>query len=220
LNRWATGWTSATAPELPLHGQFHATLEPSYGLFRWWEIGGYFQTAYVPEVGYEFAGVKLRTKFVAPPDFKKYLRLGVNVELSYLPASFDRDHWGGEIRPILGYDDERWQFIVNPILGLGWSGQSFRQGPTFEPAVRVSRAFAGTFAIGVEYYGSIGPIASPLPGEQQTHQLFGVLDIEAFPNVEIDLGLGGGLTPTSAGVIGKMILGYTLDLPALMHRAK
>ena len=43
LNDWATGHRDATAPEAPLHGQAHATLEPSFGVTRSWELGAYLQ---------------------------------------------------------------------------------------------------------------------------------------------------------------------------------
>jgi hypothetical protein len=38
--------------------------------------------------------------------------------------------------------------------------------------------------------------------------------------VELNLGLGGGLTPSSAGLVGKIILGYTLDVPKLRGHAR
>ncbi len=144
----------------------------------------------------------------------------MNLEVSYLPATYDRDRWGAEIRPILAWQDPHWLLVVNPIVDLSLAGPDAHLGPSFEPCVKVARSILETFSVGVEYYGSIGPIASPLPAEQQDQRLFGVLDIEALPNVEIDLGLGGGLTPTSAGLVGKIILGYTFELKKTPAPAK
>ncbi len=212
LNRVATGYATATAPELPLRGQTHVTLEPSFGLFPWWEIGAYLQSALRADGHYDFAGVKLRSKFVTPPSFHPNLRLGLNIEGSFLPQAYDRYRWGGELRPIVAFEGGRWLFVVNPIIDLSFAGQGFRQGPSFEPAAKLARTFAEIWALGIEYYANFGPIASPSPFDQQIHQLFGVVDIETFHDVELSLGLGGGVTPASAGLIGKIILGYTFDL--------
>jgi hypothetical protein len=212
LNHVATGHATGDAPELPLLGQTHMTLEPSFGLFPWWELGGYLQSAVLSDGHFDWAGVKLRSKFVAPPSFDPHLRLGLNIEVSYLPATYDRDQWGMELRPIVGWDGAGWLLLVNPIVDLSLAGAGAHAGPSFEPAAKVARDVADVFAVGVEYYGSIGPIASPSPLAAQTHQLFGVLDIEAWKEVEVELGLGGGFTPASAGLVVKIILGYTFDL--------
>ena len=59
LNDWATGNRAADPPEAPLHGQFHATLEPSLGVFPFWEIGAYLQGAVRTDDGVaDWAGVK------------------------------------------------------------------------------------------------------------------------------------------------------------------
>jgi hypothetical protein len=220
LNHVATGYLASTPPELPLHGQTHLTLEPSFGLFPWWELGAYLQTSVRADGHDEYAGAKLRNKFVTPPSFHPHLRFGLNVEVSFLPTTYDRDQWAMELRPIAAWEDEGWLLAVNPIVGVGLAGGSFRSGPTFEPCLKIARRIGGVFALGGEYYGDIGPIASPEPLAQQTHQLFGVADIDAFEDVEIELGLGGGITPASAGLIGKVILGYSFDLHRLAARPR
>jgi hypothetical protein len=212
LNRFATGWVNAIPPELPLRGQFHLTLEPSFGIFPWWEMGAYLQTTLRADRHYDFAGVKLRSKFVALSTFHPHLRLGLNLELSYLPAAYDRDQWGMELRPIVGWADEHWLFVANPIMDLGLAGQSLRNGPTFEPAAKIARSFAELLAVGVEYYGALGPIARPLPIGEQIHEIFAVIDLEALPAVELELGLGGGVTTASAGLVGKVIVGTSFDV--------
>jgi hypothetical protein len=212
LNHVATGHAGATAPELPLLGQSHATFEPSYGLFSWWELGAYFQTSLRADGHFDYAGVKLRSKFVTPPSFHPHLRFGLNLEVSYLPATYDRDRWGAELRPIAAWEGDGWLVAVDPIVDLNLAGPDAPAGPTFEPAAKVARSVLETFSMGVEYYAAFGPIASPLPLSQQSHELFGVLDLEAFPDLELEIGMGGGLTPESAGVVGKIIVGYTWDL--------
>jgi len=210
MNRFATGRSTAEAPELPLRGQAHATLEPSYGLTPWWELGGYLQSTLRDDGHFDYAGIKLRSKFVTPPEFHPHVRLGVNAELSLLPEAYDRDRWGGELRPIAAWEGSGWLFAVNPIVGFHF-GDDFRDGPSFEPAAKIARDVLGILAVGAEYYGDIGPLGAVSAVREQDHVLLGALDLVAFANMEVNFGLGGGLTPASAGWLGKVILGVSFD---------
>jgi hypothetical protein len=131
VNRVFDGVRTALPPELPLHHQTHFTLEPSYGVAPFLELGGYFQTALNGDGSFDYAGTKLRAKLVTPPGWHENVRLGVNVELSLLPVRYDRDRWGGEVRPIAAWENERWLFAVNPILGLPLGSSDASGGPTF-----------------------------------------------------------------------------------------
>ena len=209
----ATGHADATPPELPLLGQTHATLEPSYGVFPWWEVGGYLQTALRADGHFDYAGVKLRSKFVSPPSFHPNLRLGVNLEVSYLPAAYDHDRWGAEIRPIVGWQDARWLVVVNPIVDLQPRRPRRSPGPELRAGPQGGPQPPGDVRRRRRILRIDRPHRLPLPRRAAgSHVLFGVLDVEAFRNVEVDLGLGGGLTPASAGLVGKIILGYTFEL--------
>jgi hypothetical protein len=214
LNDWATGNREATSPEVPLHGQFHATLEPSFGLFPFWELGAYVQGAVRSDDGVvDWAGAKLRSKFVTPPSFDPHWRLGVNLELSYLPASYDHDRWGSEVRPIISWHNDEWLLVLNPILDQPLAGSDASQGPSFEPAAKVARAI-GPIALGLEYYATLGPLAAMLPWRQQQQQIFEVLDLLSVRLFELNFGVGEGLTATSAGVVVKAIVGYEFDRSA------
>ena len=213
FNDWATGNRNATSPEAPLHGQFHTTLEPSLGLLPFWEVGAYLQGAVRADDGVvDWAGAKLRSKFVTPPTFDSHWRLGVNLELSYLPPSYDHDRWGSEIRPIVAWHSDTWLFALNPILDQPLAGADASQGPSLEPAVKVSRT-VGPVALGFEYYATLGPVAAMLPWREQQHQLFEVLDLVSIRRLELNLGVGEGLTPSSRGITIKAILGYEFDRP-------
>jgi hypothetical protein len=131
------------------------------------------------------------------------------VEFSWVPNQYEKDEWGGELRPILAWEDDHWLAAVNPILGLPLSGPDVSAGPTFEPAAKVARKVGEVFAFGVEYYGSLGAISAPLPIADQHHLFFGVFDVRALPKVDVNLGLGGGVTAASANLVGKAIVGYT-----------
>jgi hypothetical protein len=210
VNEWATGHRESTPPELPLHGQLHATLEPSLGILPFWELGAYLQTSLRDAASFDWAGAKLRSKFVTPPGYSERWRLGVNVEVAYLPVAYDRDRWSGEVRPIVAWQDEHWLFACNPILDQALAGGGASDGPSFQPALKAWRSL-GSFALGVEYYGTLGPVTAPLPARDQEHTLYGAFDLLSSPSFELNAAVGAGLTPASAGVVFKVILGYTFE---------
>ncbi len=211
LHDWATGNRTATPPEAPLHGQFHATLEPSLGLTSFWELGAYLQGAVRADDGaVDWAGVKLRSKFVTPKAWDGHWRLGVNFEVSYLPPTYDHDRWGSEVRPIVVWHDKNWLFAFNPILDQALFGADASQGPSFQPAMKVART-VGPVAVGFEYYATLGPLSAILPWRDEEQQVFEVVDLLSIEHVEVNLGVGEGLTQASEGVVVKAIVGYEFD---------
>ena len=222
LNDWATGQHEAAPPEAALHGQFHATLEPSLGITRFWELGAYLQGAVRTDDGItEYAGTKLRSKFVTPEGWDAHWRLGVNFELSYLPSTYDHDQWGSEMRPIVAWHDDDWLFALNPILDQSLAGSDARQGPSFQPALKVARAI-GPVALGIDYYATLGPLSAIVPWQEQEQQLFEVLDLLAVDHFELNAGVGEGLTQATDGLVLKLILGYEFEgeTPAPVRTSK
>jgi len=206
VNHVALGQRSVDPPELPPHRQTHFTLEPSYGLTSFWELGGYFQTTLRGDGHFDYSGVKLRSKFVARPS--AHVRLGVNFELSILPDTYDRDRWGTEVRPIAAYEDSTWMFAVNPIVDTSLAGPGFSDGPSFEPAALAMLKAQEKFGFGLEYYANLGPFANPLPLKEQEHYVYEVEYLLFVRDVELQIGIGEGLTPGSNPLVAKMIAGY------------
>ncbi len=214
LNDWATGSRQSTPPEAPLHGQFHATLEPSLGITPFWELGLYLEGAVRTDIGaVDFAGAKLRSKFVTPETFDLHWRLGVNLELSSLSTTYDRSGWGSEIRPIVAWHDDDWLFALNPIIEQALAAPEASSGPVLSPALKVART-VGPVALGFEYYATLGPLAGPLPWAQQWQQVFEVVDLVSVQHFELELGVGEGLTQATDGLVVKAIIGYEFDRDA------
>ena len=145
-NSVASGLRTSAAPELPPNHQSHFTLEPSLGLLPWWEIGGYLQTALRADGTFDYAGTKLRSKFVTSPSFSEHVRFGANLEVSLLPQHYDRNRWGMELRPIAAYEDKHWLLAFNPIVDLRARGSR----PTPRPILAACchgglQAFRGRF---------------------------------------------------------------------------
>src|SRR6185369_10236763 len=134
LNTVPSGRKMADGPELAPDRQTHFTLEPSFGVAPFWELGAYLQTTLRPDGAFTYAGAKLRSKFVTIPDWHPHWRLGVNLELSLLPEAYDRDRWGTEVRPIAAWEDDLWHLAFNPILDTSLAGAGAEDGPSFEPA--------------------------------------------------------------------------------------
>lgn len=209
LNLAAVG---QTAPEVP--GGFSSdqalqgTPEFAYGLTNWWEVGFYLPFA-AKDGQFLSDGAKLRNLFVVPDAANKNFFYGVNFELGYEMRRFSDKPWALEIRPIVGVRNAEWEFIVNPIVdvGFGSTGES-----DFAPAVRLARNLGNDLFVGAEYYADFGKIGDFLPTQQQSHQLFAVTDFKAGV-VDMELGLGYGLTPGSDRLVAKAIIGYAFPVP-------
>ena len=210
-NYVASGLSTAPPPQLPENHVTHLTLEPSLGVLPWWEIGGYFETAIQKDGTFDYAGIKLRSKFVTPPGWHPHVRLGVNLEVSLLPQSYDRDRWGAEIRPIAAWENASWMFVVNPIVDLSLAGPDASAGPTFEPCGMALYKIKTLISVGLEYYSNFGPFSGFVPLREQEHYLFEVVNLLSVKRLELNVGVGEGLTPGSNGLIFKTIVGYELD---------
>lgn len=212
VNTVAAGLNAAQTPEYPQNHQTHFTFEPSLGLFPWWELGGYFQMALRGDQAFDYAGIKLRNKFVTPPRWQPHLRLGLNVEFSFLPAGFDRSRWGNELRPILAWENERIAFAVNPIIDTSLASPDASAGPSFEPCFSLAYKFGEIASAGIEYYANFGPFSRFLPWRDEEQYLYEVVNLLAVPHFELNAGVGEGLTAAgSNALVFKAIVGYVWE---------
>jgi hypothetical protein len=67
-------------------------------------------------------------------------------------------------------------------------------------------------SFGFEYYANLGPFSSGfLPLSEEEHYLYEVFNLLAVTRLELNAGVGEGLTAGSNRLIFKMILGYTWE---------
>lgn len=212
--------------EVPPNHVGRLTLEPAIGVADWLELGAYLQFMLAPGGDARFGGTKVRAKMVIPEDVQARLGipvfLGLNVEIGRVPEAVEQQGWANEFRPIVGWKDDHWLIAVNPIFGYALTGpDAFRID--LEPCAKVAYNTQLGFAIGAEYYASLGFIGDGLlPLHEQEHLLFGVIDIvdparrhgePVQPPVhaspwEVNLALGGALTAaTGQHLIAKAIVG-------------
>src|SRR6202035_2980945 len=152
---------------------------------------------------------KLRTLFVSPNADQRNFFYGINFEFSNTTPKFSQTRFGLEIRPIVGVRNADYEFIVNPIvdIGFGQYGQA-----DFAPAARIARKLGPDLFVGLEYYADFGEIGNFARLADQQHTLFAVTDFK-LGVFDVDLGVGYGLTSASDRFVIKTIVGYAFPVP-------
>jgi len=188
--------------EIPPNGVARFTLEPAFGITKWFELGAYLQTMIAPDEGAKWAGWKLRTKFAVPYELTKPWFVGINLELGRVPKRVEEEGWANEFRPILGFNNGHVLIDVNPIFGYALTGPD-RLKPDLEPAGKVAINTQRGFALGAEYYAGLGLVSKGLePWSNQEHLLFGTFDLAERAAAhdaddegwELNVGVGRSLT--------------------------
>ena len=193
----------------------NGTPEFAYGMTDWWELGLYLPFA-VKDRQFLSDAFKLRTLFVTPNADQRNFFYGVNFELSYEMPKFSQTRWGMEIRPIIGVRNGTYEFIVNPIVDIGFG----KNGEVdFTPAARLARKFDNDIYAGFEYYADLGEIGNFKPLSQQQHTLFAVTDFK-LGVFGVNFGVGYGLTPASDRLVVKTIVGYAFPVPGGEQKAE
>lgn len=192
----------------PSNHSLNGTPEFAYGMTDWWELGLYLPFA-AQNGQFLSDAFKLRTLFVSPNADKRNLFYGINFELSYEMPKFAQTRYGLEIRPIIGVRNADYEFIVNPIVDVGFGKYGEAD---FAPAARVARKIKDDLFVGLEYYADFGKIGDFSPLAQQQHTLFAVTDFK-LGEFDIDFGVGYGLTPASDRFVVKTIIGYAFPVP-------
>ncbi len=192
---------------IPSEHALHETLEITTGITPFFEIGAYLFTNETPGYGYQVVGTHLRPRWMVPTAWGLPVGLSLSTEIGYQKAAYSTDTWSLEIRPII---DKQWKKLyisLNPTFGISLKSKYNSAVPGFEPNVKVSYLIAPTAALGLEYYGDIGPINRFDPRNQQNHALFVVYDLQNNPVWEVNIGAGLGLTSATDRFVCKVILG-------------
>ncbi len=184
----------------------HLTFEFAHGMTPYWELGAYLQTALNAQNQYRYGGAKLRTKFVNPT--VKPWHLGVNFEIANIPTEFEEDRWGGEMRPIIGYEWKRLLILANPILEFGRVNGPIRT-PSFSPAVKIGYDTLQGYRLGFEYYASFEALNALKSLDESEQYLFGAYDL-LNSNLELNVAVGFGFGAPSVNSIVKVIFGFPL----------
>jgi hypothetical protein len=209
LNYVALGLKDPSFPGgLVSNHSINGTPEFAYGVTDWWEVGLYLPFA-IQDQRFFSDAFKLRTLFVSPQADKRDFFYGANFEFSNTTPPFSQTRFALEIRPIIGVRNAEYEFIVNPIVdvGFGKNGEA-----DFAPAARLARKVGQDTFLGLEYYADFGKIGNFASPADQQHTLFAVTDFK-LGVLDVNFGVGYGLTPASDRLVIKTILGYAFPVP-------
>ena len=112
--------------------------------------------------------------------------LALDGELSAVPARFEPNVWGSELRPIVDLSVGRFYAAVNPILATDLQG-TLAGHPRLEPAAKLAIKLDDASSLGIEGYGAFGPIDDL--GAERVTRLLGVLDFTG-DRFDVDFGTG------------------------------
>lgn len=195
-------------------GTLNGVPEWAYGVTDWFEQGLYLPLySLSSNDGPVLNGFKVRELFVVPHAAEQPFFYGINFEFSYNAKHWDPDRYTSEIRPIIGWHLGKFDFIINPIFDNSWKGFN---NLDFAPSVRLAYNLSQTWAVAVEQYSDFGVIKHFLAPDQQSQQLFGVVDYKG-ETINVEAGLGFGLTQASDGLVVKLMLSRDLYTPP--HKA-
>ncbi len=190
--------------------QIHETLEATYGILPHVEIGQYFCTAKLDNGHYEYAGSRTKMHFGIPQTMDWPVSFGGNIELDYMRRAAEEQPLTLELRPIAETQLGHVLIVANLPFEKPFSGPGTHKGVTISPQgmVQYNELFKW-LSPAVEYYGDMGPISS-LPGVQnQQHFIVPALNFDLLPQLELNLGVGIGMTRASNGTFVKTIIGWT-----------
>ena len=184
--------------------------EWAYGVTKWFEAGLYMPlySRDDPGGGWGLDGGKLRLLFAVPNADDRKFFYGVNFEFSYNAKRWDTTRVTSEIRPIIGWHLNPVDIIINPILDTSYDGL---KNLDFAPAVRVAYNISKTWAVAVEEYADYGPVSGFNIAGDQVHQLYGVVNFGGGRFLDVEAGIGFGLTGASDDLTFKLILSRDLN---------
>jgi len=206
-NYTITGSTTRQEGVLPTEHQLHETLEITHGFNEWFETGFYIFTSARYDQGWDYVGSHIRPRWQVPAKFKWPVGFSISTEFGWQRRDFSTDTWSLEIRPIVDKQLGHWYLAFNPALEQSLAGLNASRGLTFSPAVKVSYDVTKKITLGVEYYGSTGPLFNWDTLSNQQHQIVPALDLNLGAEWEFNFGVVMGLSHSTDNLLVKMIIG-------------
>ena len=191
---------------MPSHHRLQVTPEFSYGITKSLEAGLYLPAALSADGNLYGNGMRFRLKYIAPRADGERVFWGLNTELGYSARRVSESRVGLELRPIIGFRDEKWLVSFNPILNMDLSNNLSRE-PKFEPALKVTRKAGEGMHAGLEYYGEYGPIHHRIPAAERGHYLYAVVDVD-LKVFDINFGIGRGFENAGDKWVAKAIIAF------------
>ena len=194
---------------IPNHS-FNGTAEFAYGVTPWFEQGLYLPvyTIYSSGRGGTINGFKIRELFVRPHADDHKFFYGANFEFSVNYSYWETKQITSEVRTIVGLHLKPVDLIFNPIWDTDYSGGFGNL--EFVPSTRIAYNFNEKYAGAIEEYADIGPMRKFLPGNEQFHEVWAVVDRNSKV-LTIEAGVGVGVTPGADKLTFKLMLSRDLN---------
>jgi hypothetical protein len=210
---WHNNYTFAGSYAAPAPGgiapdhSLNGVTEWAYGVNSWFEAGLYLPLYTVGDGTAKVNGLKLRALVARPDAANHRFVYGLGFELSYNSRHWDGKRITSEFRPIIGWHLGQFDVIFNPILDTAYDGIG---DMVFAPSMRLAYNMSPKWALALEEYADFGPLNDLASGNEQSHQLFAVMDY-AGAKLEVEAGLGFGLTAAADDLVFKLILSRDLN---------
>ena len=168
-------------------GKISQTLaEISYGIAPGWAVGIELPGVHADGTS-RLEGLKGEVQFVAPHE-KNGWYWGVRCDIGYESSVYEAHGGNGtDINPIIGFRWSSWHFAANPSLEIPLGGES-RQ-TVFMPAAKLTKSLDSANALGMEYFGNLGPMSNLLPQNKRDEMIYLVWDMKR-DNTSINFGVG------------------------------
>jgi hypothetical protein len=189
--------------------QIHETVEGTYGVLRWLEVGQYLDTAKLSNGNYEYTGARTKVHFGIPQTFEWPVQFGGNIEFDYVRQAAEQNPLTLELRPIVGTSFKGFRLVGNFAFVDPFSGPGAHRGFQFNPSGELIYKLNRWLSPAVEYYGDMGSIQPLAKVQEQQHFIVPALNFDFIPQLELNLGVGIGVTRASNGVFLKSIVGWT-----------
>jgi len=190
-------------------GSLNGVPEWALGVTRWMELGLYLPVySYDQHLGWGIDGWKPRALFAVPNADSRRFFYGANFEFSVNQKRWDEHRYTSEVRPIIGWHLTSFDIVVNPIVDTAYDGF---KNLDFAPSLRVAYKQSTRLTLAAEEYADYGPFSNMYSPHEQSHQLFGVVDYGLGWGMDLEAGVGFGLTDASDNTTFKLILSRDLN---------
>jgi|SRR5581483_1993324 len=208
VNYVVDGRAKFEAPVAPQLHQLHVSSEWTAGLTDKVRLGAVLLTAYVPGLGWQYAGFRVLPHFYAPKAWGLPVNLGFVAEFSFERPLFDQDTRQLELRGIVEKHIGRLQMDGNIVFDRALRGPGTLLGWGVEPSVRLGWQQWLKLTPSIEYYSALGELGRFSPVANQTHLVFPGADWKIGERLTWSFGVGIGTTQATREVVLKSRLEY------------
>jgi len=182
-------------------------LELEYGVTDRWMISGYLDFEDHPDGELQYAQFRaVMSRYRLFEQGERFMDTAIYFEYYIPQASYQRDE---KLEARLIFEKDLLPFVVrlNPILEKTLSGADVNEGVELEYAAGVYTP-VGAVKVGLEAYGKLGEFGNLKPWDAQEHYVFPDVEFRLGRHVEMNLGVGMGLTQASDDLLVKTIIKY------------